>query len=729
MMKKLFTLLLLTAAMAAQAQKTVYIPNEWRHPWPADSLLYSDADPDGRYTWSKTRSVESDNVIVFWDKGYGRQKPSEAPSAYRVDEQDLLRKCEAFYDLEINQLGFVDPTTSNLSRYKVMVLLNHTTDWVCYGGGYDFQVSALWLGPSACKPVGHSVAHEVGHSFHYMCFAEHSGHQDSQTDGTGFHLPVGKGAAIWEQTAQWQANQSYPELMFDQSIAMFRNTHQLAFTHEWHRYQSYWFLYYLCQHYQDIKTVARVWNQPMQGASDFNQALMRLKGLKAPELYKLYYDYAARLCTWDLDACAPYRQPYIGDLSYRCVMLAPQTYQVSLFSCPQTTGFNAVPLRVPTGGGPVAVTFTALPSGSLLAPGDPTDEWRWTVVGKEANGSDRYDVAIARSGKKRYNSNGIASQRGFRLGFVALMPDGERRYFSEDSVYCPGRDEASATLRLNVPQGAERLWLVVSPAPKVYVQHKWDDDSDAGDYLWPYRLQLQGTDLSDRATIYAPATIDGRQVSDVTLTYDVYFPPTTGGNHLGTTFSVSGQAAAMLGTALQMEPADVAAHMQGWSSAGPAEGRMMFCACNPRTGSLVSSGSTANGYGHWFNAQGAVCSYGSGYVFSEFTPGGLSFSLGAYPDRTRHGQTYTIMQALRYKKSGTEEATARFLFRIHIDSQHAAGAELAAVDYQDPTAIAPLSLSADPQPSNLRYDLSGRQLSQQPHQGLYIEGGRVMKGE
>ena len=85
----------------AFAQKTVYIPNEWRNPWNPDTLLYAESDPDNRYTWSKSRSVESDNVIVFWDKGYGNKKPSECPYAYQVDEQDLLKKCEAFYELEI----------------------------------------------------------------------------------------------------------------------------------------------------------------------------------------------------------------------------------------------------------------------------------------------------------------------------------------------------------------------------------------------------------------------------------------------------------------------------------------------------------------------------------------------------------------------------------------------------------------------------------------------------
>ena len=98
-----------------QAQKTVYIPQEWRQQR-TDTLLYKESDPDNKYTWSKSRSVESDNVIVFWDKFYGNTLPSKSPSAYRVDEQDLLKKCEAFFDLEINKLGFVDPVKSNLAK-------------------------------------------------------------------------------------------------------------------------------------------------------------------------------------------------------------------------------------------------------------------------------------------------------------------------------------------------------------------------------------------------------------------------------------------------------------------------------------------------------------------------------------------------------------------------------------------------------------------------------------
>ena len=705
--------LLLAFTATAWAQKTVYIPNEWKTPWPSDSLLYAESDPDGKYTWSKTRSVESDNVIIFWDKYY-KKNPKELSKNdfYYVDIDDLLQKCESFFDLEINQLGFVDPDNSNLSKYKVMVLMNHTTTWTCYGGGYDYQVSALWLNPSTCKPVGHSVAHEVGHSFHYMCFAEHSGHQDSKTDNTGFHLPLGNGQTIWEQTAQWQANQSYPGEMYNQSIGIFRNSHNYAYTHEWHRYQSYWFHYFLCQYYNDIQTVAKVWRQPMEGATYFNQALMALKGLSVRDLYKLYFDYACRCVTWDYDACTPYRNNYIGDFNYRCALNADGEYQVALASCPQGTGFNVIPLQVPEAGTQVTTHLKGLRVGSNLAEADP---------GQFLNGDSRFETASVR----RYNSITARSIRGFRMGYVALMNDGSRQYFSEDSVYCQGSNIVTEDYGFTVPEGVSQLWLVISPALRTYQLHKWDEKIEADD-MWPYSFRLEGTDLGSRAMVYASPTPDGRDVADVTFTYDITFPRTTGSNYSGTNVSVGGMAAATLGTAFQLELSAISSKMQSWSQGGPSSGRIMFYGVNAN-GQLASSGSTANGYGHWFSADGNVSPYASGYVYSEFDASTLTFAVGQYPGRSANGSKYTIRQALRYRQSANKYAVATFVFNITIGGT--ASSTLTSIDYEAPTPtdIANMEPASGPRSGDddSIYDLQGRKLQAVPtRQGIYIVGGK-----
>ena len=696
--------LLAVGCLAGYAQKQMYIPQEWRNR--TDTLIWKESDPDNRYTWSKSRSKESDNVIVLWDKGYGNTIPTNAPSAYRVDIDDLLKKAEAFFDLEINQLGFVDPENSNLNKYKVMILLNHDTGWICYGGGYDYQVSALWLSPSTCKPVGHSVAHEIGHSFHYMCYSEASNHGADRSCQTGFHGAVGNGSVTWEQTAQWQANQSYPELMFDQSINVFRNSHNYAFTHEWHRYQSYWFFYYLCQLYGDIKTVANVWNYPETTVKDFNQVLMDYKQLSVRDLYKLYFDQACRLVTWDLDVCKPYRNNYIGDFTYRCALTADGRYQVALASCPQGTGFNVIPLQVPEAGTDITTHLTGLRPNASLADADP---------GEYLDGNSQY----SKYSQRHYIMGGSRTDRGFRMGYVALMKDGSRRYFSEDSVYCQGASIVTEDYSMTVPEGVSQLWLVVSPALKHYTQHKWDEKIDADD-MWPYQLQFEGTDIGARATVYASPTIDGRDISDVTYTYDVTFPRDTQG-YSGASVSVSGQAAATLGTAFQMQNTDIASKMQNYSSSGPSNGRVMFYAVNP-DGQLAKSGSTANGYGHWFDKSGKVCAYSSGYVYSEFNASSLVFTLGQYPGKCANGSKYTIRQALRYKKAAGEEAVAKFVFNITIGST--ASVTLQSIDYDDPTlGIERLENSEKHIENAAIYDLSGRRVSQ-PTRGIYIQNGR-----
>lgn len=696
--------LLAVSCMAGYAQKQMYIPQEWRNR--TDTLIWKESDPDNRYTWSKSRSKESDNVIVLWDKGYGNTIPTNAPSAYRVDIDDLLKKAEAFFDLEINQLGFVDPENSNLNKYKVMILLNHDTGWICYGGGYDYQVSALWLSPSTCKPVGHSVAHEIGHSFHYMCYSEASNHGADRSCQTGFHGAVGNGSVTWEQTAQWQANQSYPELMYDQSINVFRNSHNYAFTHEWHRYQSYWFFYYLCELYDDIKTVANVWNYPETTVKDFNQVLMDYKQLSVRDLYKLYFDQACRLVTWDLDVCKPYRNNYIGDFTYRCALTADGRYQVALASCPQGTGFNVIPLQVPEAGTDITTHLTGLRPNAALADADP---------GEYLDGNSQY----SKYSQRHYIMGGSRTDRGFRMGYVALMKDGSRRYFSEDSVYCQGASIVTEDYSMTVPEGVSQLWLVVSPALKHYTQHKWDEKIDADD-MWPYQLQFEGTDIGARATVYASPTIDGRDISDVTYTYDVTFPRDTQG-YSGASVSVSGQAAATLGTAFQMQNTDIASKMQNYSSSGPSNGRVMFYAVNP-DGQLAKSGSTANGYGHWFDKSGKVCAYSSGYVYSEFNASSLVFTLGQYPGKCANGSKYTIRQALRYKKAAGEEAVATFVFNITIGST--ASVTLQSIDYDDPTlGIERLENSEKHIENTAIYDLSGRRVSQ-PTRGIYIQNGR-----
>ncbi len=638
----LFSLLAWTSflfSMSLSAQKSLYIPREWKNR--TDTLIYSENDPNNQYTWSKSRSKESDNFIVYWDKYYGNTNPTNAPSTYRVDIDDLLNKCEGFYAMNIGTLAFCDEDNSNVSKYKMMVLLNHTTEWVCYGGGYDDVIGALWLSPSTSKPVGHSVAHEVGHSFQYQVYADLKGY-------SGFRTAIGSGSTFWEQTAQWQANQSYPALKWEQSWNLFMNTHNYAMTHEWHRYQSYWWHYYLTEKY-GIDVIGELWRfNPGYGA-DPNESFMKMMNMDASDLYMEYFFYAMKMATMDIDNVRDEADDYIGTLRYDYIALGTAKYQVTYSSCPQSTGFNIIQLNVPKAGTEVSVDFTSLAKGASLPKGDA----------KQYFNGERFVTANVSA----YNTFNQYSSRGFHLGYVALMEDGSRKYFYDEEVYCTSSDanaEVKGVASCVVPEGVKKLFLVVSPSPSAYIQHKWDEEI-TNDDQWPYTIEFKGTNLWGAANIS-----DTEEIKDVELTYDVYFPASSS-VYQGITLKVEGSAASSLGTAFQMQASAVGSLLTQWTSSGPTDGQAMFYAVDAN-GVINNSASSANGYGHWFSASGNRCDYASGYVFSEFDANSLTFSLGQYPGKVANGSNYTIRQAIKYQKGG-KTAVATFVFNIHITSE------------------------------------------------------------
>ena len=679
MKKALFIAFFSLFAQNFWAAKTVYIPSSW---------VYNSATQE--YTeggnsdlqWSYNRSKQSDNCIVFWQKGFGTDPTT---GSLTFDPDAVLAVAEACYAKNVNELGF--SCSNMLNKYKLMILMNYTTDWVCYGGGYDFEVSALWIGPSAVSPAGHSLAHEVGHSFHYMCYAEATNynHTSSSTVNTGFHLTCGNGQAIWEQTAQWQANQSYPEAMFPQSYPLFGNNANYAFSHEWMRYQSYWFLYYLCEHYNDLTTVAQVWTQPMTGqsngsATDFCQALMANKNLTASQFYALYFDYAMHCATYDFTAAASYRDSYVGAFDYYASRLGERQYQVAYASCPQSTGFNVIELTVPSSGTTITTAFTALEHGCALTDVDPA---------QYNNGNNN---SLVSAGVTNYNSAGTASYRGFRVGYVFLKSDGTRTYYNDNTVHCTGTAEKSETISTTVPANTSRIFLVVAPALTNYVRHPWDDDI-TNDDQWPYRFTLTNTDVKS-ATIVEKVpeepvfnkVIDGRAIADVTLTYHVTLPPAF--DYTGATVTFNNNGLNALCTAFQLEGDDIFNKIVAYSASGPSNGQIMNYAANA-DGTLQSAGQSTNGdFGHWFNASGTATNWGNNsVVYAEFTKSSKSCVIGQYPDANPSGTTRTIREALRYKDNNGNTATAYLVFNITFRANASPIAYLESIDYRGDTLL------------------------------------------
>ena len=444
------------------------------------------------------------------------------------------------------------------------------------------------------------------------------------------------GNGFWEQCAQWQSFQDYPEEMFTtyNFDVWLANNHR-HFEHEWMRYASYWLQTYWTDKHGD-DAVANVWKNS-HAPEDAIAAYMRLYANNSWETMKEeLYDYAARMATFDIDGIREYSDGYLGRYSTTLYPTADGYYQVAYADCPETTGFNVIALNVPEGQTTVSADFEGLMPESPLAADDP---------------GEYMDTEVVAGTVDTYNNIGDASDAGWSYGFVALTSGGTRVYSER---YAAEAGNASFT----VPAGTEQLYFIVQAAPKTYKAHPWDE-KDLTDEQWPYKVKFNGTDLLGSVVIDPDA-----QPTDVTFTYDLSFPATTNGDYTGTTVSVINEGdMEELAQAFVMQPSLIASKIME-ANATPAEGQIAFAAV--QADGELEYNCTANGLGFWFDKAGNAIGWGDdSYVFAEFNKDTFTFTIGQFPDHCTTGDTYTIREALVYTLNGTQY-TATFVFNIRI---------------------------------------------------------------
>ena len=457
--------------------RIVYKPSEF------SSMDFMDDDSK----WSFKRSKESEHFIVFWEKGFGDNPQSgKVPSGLRVDIDDLLAKAERFYTTNVETLGMVETGSgrSQLDRYKMEIYLLYQTDWLATGSGYDDKVGALWVNPSTCQPVGSTIGHEIGHSFQYQTYCDNvlRGRANDHKTGFRYGLPGSNGGnGFWEQCAQWQSFQDYPdEALTTWHFAYWKANHHRHFENEWQRYASYWLHYYLTDR-SGMTTIGRLWNESAYP----EDALMAYTRLFCDGDYattrRLLFDYAQRCVTFDFKAVRSKVTNQYDTYTTSFLDDGNGWLQVTYANCPAPTGFNAVPLTVPPAGTKVTARVEGLPVGSSLLASDPG-------IQIDGNGKSVDTVAV-------YNTTDIKGNEGWACGFVALKSGGERVY--GDACFISATDgDGSLTgeVAFTVPENTLRLWLVVQGSPTVYRFSPWDD-REATDDQMPYRLKLDGTSV------------------------------------------------------------------------------------------------------------------------------------------------------------------------------------------------------------------------------------------
>ena len=625
------TLTILTADQITDYDK-YYKPAEFAN----INMLREDAK------WSWVRSKQSEHFFVFWEAGFGSDpNASTLPAGMRVDIDDLLQKAEQFYttNVEILKMCTVGEGKSYLDKYKMEIYLLYQTEWLATGSGYDNVIGALWVNPSTCQPVGSTIAHEIGHSFQYQTYCDklYRGGTDDLKSGYRYGFgPNGRGGcAFWEQCAQWQSFQDYPAEAYSQTYSLYTHNCHRHYNHEWMRYQSVWFAYYMVQRH-GVESYGRLWQESYYPEDPLETYTRLFCNGDLETFYDRYYEYATRAVTYDFGDIQQY-VPSDASSHFGTTMLnVDGKYRPAYANCVGTTGFNVICLNSPTKGATVQATLNALAPGSALAPtdaGTQIDEDGTTVANRTTYNDNVYNGTT-------YTCS------GYRFGFVGVK-GGKATYGT------PVRG-ASGTATMSIDDDYDEFYLVVVATPTTYVRHYWDAEeyskgNEANDLQWPYEVSFDQTDLLGNVTIQPGSP------TNVSIDVEVSCDASTNAYELGSINLLKNGVMAQMANAFKLQPAEIAAacnNPAAGSTGTPSEGKIVI-------GMSSSTGSVAYNYtantGFWCDANGNVVNWGNGQaVYVEFNPSSYLINYGHMYGVTKAGTTYTLRPTYVYTHNGVQ---------------------------------------------------------------------------
>ena len=439
--------LLLTITLSVSAQKEVYIPR---------FITSAGMNLDNASSqWCYSRSKETDNVVVFWESGYGND-PSTASGSNRVNITTLLEVAEKAYCIYCDTLKFAIEGSSVTDDYKLMIFLVYTSEWTAYGSGQDDLVGSLHVNAAAAN-INSVVAHEIGHCFQYITGCDGDG---------GYQYGLGEngqgGNGFWEQCAQWMSFKVYPDQQFTAGdFREYVRSNHLHILHETPRYANYFLPdYWTYKH--DITFTGKLWRESRR-PEDPVETYKRLNELSQAQFNDEIYEHASRLTTWDLPRIKSYGEKYIDSRDQIKMNLTSDDYWlVDKSVCIENYGYNCIKLNVPSHATNVTVHFKG---------------------------------AAGESGFRELN----AEKGGWRFGFTALLEDGTRVYSDMGTANVENGNNPDQSLAFGCPDNCSKLWLVVSGAPQEHWKHAWDDNN-SNDEQWPYKVQFRNTNLLGEKT-------------------------------------------------------------------------------------------------------------------------------------------------------------------------------------------------------------------------------------
>lgn len=410
-------------------------------------------------------SLESEHFAVFWDVRYGNnpdkiQYPGDGNVTKASYVLDIAEKCWKMY---ADELGFVKEGSSVTDKYKIQLYIPYQSDWRADASGVDGQESdGSWsktgighFNPWAANARGgHTVAHEVGHTFQYLVGADLG---SSHGYGWGFNGDGWGDCGWWESCADWQAYQIFPDRQFTDGeyFEQHLDAHHLNLLHEDWRYACCYIQDWWCMKYgRDF--IGRLWRASNK-SEDPVQTYKRMNSLTQEQFCDELMEGYMRMATWDIDGVRDRAKQRIGQHKKRLKVLdaTSSTYTTDSATCIQNYGYHITNMKVATAGSVVKANFKGL-----------TDAKGYRYV--------------------------YPARAGWRYAFVAYNGNDGTRTYGEVKA------DKEGTAELTIPTGCTRLFFVVMGAPTTHWQHPWDRSKDASSWTqnneqWPYEVQFENT--------------------------------------------------------------------------------------------------------------------------------------------------------------------------------------------------------------------------------------------
>lgn len=598
------------------------------------------------------RSAESEHFAIFWENGMTKKTNGDITyDGYTCNVTKMLKEAENIWKVYVENLGFLSPGKSTTDKVKIeMYIVKKSwdgSDWRADGSGTDgtyysyngttknsvgTKVGVFHCTTRAATARnGHTLAHEIGHTFQFLVGADSNG-----ANGLNYGLGQGTDNEWWEDCANWQAYKVYPQYQYTDGeyYEGYLRTHHLNIHHEDIRYNSCYYQDYWCQlHGQN--TVARIWREARASSrEDPVQAYMRIFGLNEKSFGDEQYAAFAHLTALDIDGIHSNSQAKIGMEPQRLIEPTEalrskyldgdnQYWVVDPNYCPQNYGYNANPLKVPAEGTVVKASFRGLA------------------------GCDGYAKV-----KTNY--------AGWRYGLVAYCADGTRLY-SETGA------DKEGEVSLTIPTGCQNLWFVVMGAPTKYWSHSWTRGVEPSSFSgngeqWPYAVKFDGTDALGVNRNYGEFPEDYER-KDTTVVINVNLPYSSSSySYVTVPYDMNAISEALGLSTAQLKKVK---SNDTTSNAGD----IRFGALNA-TGSTVrytttTTDSGASTYGHWFSTSGSVVEWGSSSaIYANFFPADYKCNIGQKPGVLTKGKTYKIRQAIVYTDQNKKMYKA--IMEVHV---------------------------------------------------------------